>query len=1285
MEPVKLKLSGYDPALYDVMAGLPPVSVVETASLVASLMPVDGLFSAESIPWKAPDQWIALVAAAVNDSWGVHDLCTLTACRHPLHPGPCKGWKHTLHTVSPGAYHALEKARVEKLNSKRVAKIEALKAQGKPIPKGLLKPITYDPNALKAPPEPYGSAKPATTLKEHAPHLAKSGIHTLKVKAPPSNLPPAPSHKDGYSNAQDWAVHNAIYPSASTASKVKVWGEMNAKDWSSLSSADHKAISDQIASTWKTNPKDRHLIAAALAKAAEPGSKEHADLTAKAGNPYSDTMAQAADLHAFGNTKKATVKHDTTAQIAPKITKEEFDKLTPGEQATLKKHLQAQAEGQYGNFPSKKNEAKNALARIEGKEEDHGLTAPPPKDIGKSAELVGGEAHHASEKVSKDAGIKASHPPNPHPVGHSTAGTNGIEHHEPKAETKKESEKPKTSTTLLDVAKGKAHFTAYQQAVAQGDKETAAKELDAVAKLATNDAQKKFIQDLKDKLGNAKEGTELPGKVTLGEAIKSAKGAAAEPDKVTPKVDELNKLQKKQATNEKLSKVIHAIDSGKVGHWLPLVDGLSKDEFEKLDPIDQAYVKSALKDTAINGSNIPMQQAAMGAHEKLTGEKVAGGNKGGGLLEDLLTNGPAKLSTFSPAQNAAVDMATSKEWWAKKQLPAYEPLTKAEFQGLDKVHQDKILSDLVKGHGKFKDPAKVKATEELLTKLGHGDKIPGAPAAATKAAPPDASAVPTDAGTVSVPQNLTAADLDVIGSSHKTATQTLGMQALEYGTTSKYSKYEDLTKTDAYGKAVKQIEILSDLSSKLARALAVQKYAAEGKGHAQIVSNALSNYNDQHAHVQTLINLARAQAGLTKKKLPKLTDTAHQEKAAQLAFAKTLSSTGEHQFTGSAGYKSAKNFLHEKLPEKYATPHLSTDEKKAAKAAAKAAAPPKPTLANPKPATPAVDLGTSLADTGHIAPTTKEEILSTFKAQEKGKYLHDPTEDVYDNLVALAHVYGGKQGAPMSVSQVAKVIDEKHSANLGVANTGMLEAKLKDWLATPDGAAYAQAHATPNKDLVSNITGEIEPPKGIHLEPGEKVQKLPGPGPFDAAKPASDFKHMSNAQVRAEQDAYMAKTGTPWSAASKKALYKYTGSMYKIYNNYLRGKPVTINAKEKQEILHIQAGMRPLQSDVFLVRGTDFTNFPPGFQDKESVKQLIGKPGFEDKAFVSTATSGGFSGEVRMEIEAPKGTMGAFLDDISGHQGENEILLAAGTKFKVLSVSDSGYPTVVRVRVVGAK
>lgn len=101
----------------------------------------------------ATDDPMLLAAGAYSPglSWELqmeraHAGCHVSAfCRNPLHPGPCKGWKHHLGLVSPGALHALEKARYEKLEERRKSKVAALLAQGKRVPKSLQTPIVYDP------------------------------------------------------------------------------------------------------------------------------------------------------------------------------------------------------------------------------------------------------------------------------------------------------------------------------------------------------------------------------------------------------------------------------------------------------------------------------------------------------------------------------------------------------------------------------------------------------------------------------------------------------------------------------------------------------------------------------------------------------------------------------------------------------------------------------------------------------------------------------------------------------------------------------------------------------------------------------------------------------------------------------------------------------------------------------------------------------------------------------------------------------------------------------------
>lgn len=55
-----------------------------------------------------------------------HTLCDLlTFCRNPLHPGPCKGWKHSLRAVAPGLHETMEKDRLAKVDARRAERAAA--------------------------------------------------------------------------------------------------------------------------------------------------------------------------------------------------------------------------------------------------------------------------------------------------------------------------------------------------------------------------------------------------------------------------------------------------------------------------------------------------------------------------------------------------------------------------------------------------------------------------------------------------------------------------------------------------------------------------------------------------------------------------------------------------------------------------------------------------------------------------------------------------------------------------------------------------------------------------------------------------------------------------------------------------------------------------------------------------------------------------------------------------------------------------------------------------------
>jgi hypothetical protein len=125
----------------------------------------------------------------------------------------------------------------------------------------------------------------------------------------------------------------------------------------------------------------------------------------------------------------------------------------------------------------------------------------------------------------------------------------------------------------------------------------------------------------------------------------------------------------------------------------------------------------------------------------------------------------------------------------------------------------------------------------------------------------------------------------------------------------------------------------------------------------------------------------------------------------------------------------------------------------------------------------------------------------------------------------------------------------------------------------------------------------------------------------------------------------------------------------------------------QKQIIELQSAMLPLQQSARLVRGTGWDQLPEGFRNQTDVQKLIGKT-IQDPGFVSTSVAGSggnFTGTVKLRIEAPAGTPGIFVKKLSLHPGENEFLLAAGTKFRVLEVIKTGHETEIRLRVVTPK
>lgn len=194
----------------------------------------------------------ASIAAWANQDDDAHEPCSLTACRHPLHPGPCKGWKGTLHSVSPGTYKQIEQARVDKANARRVKRIADLRSQGQPIPRRLLEEIKPKAPpvhpAHNAQPVPLGQVNQKADLaggQAHAAGQAVSKAAGVTVKtAPPLPLGPKKQKPTVAGRGPAFVI---TQPKVTDQYKLDKAAKITPQEWAGLSDADKKTIRDELA------------------------------------------------------------------------------------------------------------------------------------------------------------------------------------------------------------------------------------------------------------------------------------------------------------------------------------------------------------------------------------------------------------------------------------------------------------------------------------------------------------------------------------------------------------------------------------------------------------------------------------------------------------------------------------------------------------------------------------------------------------------------------------------------------------------------------------------------------------------------------------------------------------------------------------------------------------------------------------------------------------------------------------------------------------------------------
>jgi hypothetical protein len=315
-------------------------------------------------------------------------------------------------------------------------------------------------------------------------------------------------------------------------------------------------------------------------------------------------------------------------------------------------------------------------------------------------------------------------------------------------------------------------------------------------------------------------------------------------------------------------------------------------------------------------------------------------------------------------------------------------------------------------------------------------------------------------------------------------------------------------------------------------------------------------------------------------------------------------------------------------------------------------------------------------DISGISDNLKKLYFDKFKTKGAQSYLSSGTESNYDGLAStLVEMQEFGHSSNLTMLQLIRSVDEYGAQKAGVDNGHLFEKKVVTWLTTPAGTAHIKANE-------EKLLKEAEKAK-LKAE-AEKAAKLleanQPPLPADSAL----FHPWSLEKAKSVSKTWLDEN--PWTIRQKTALKHYTGSSYSEMNGYLRGRTSSISDYSLEAIDGSRQGMRPTTEPILVQRGTgldQFSELGVSSGGGSFVWGLTGKT-FKDEGFLSTSAGGraAFGGEAKLEIECPIGTPMAYVAPISNYPSENEMLLQAGMKYKILNVRKEGSSYIIRMRVV---
>lgn len=326
-------------------------------------------------------------------------------------------------------------------------------------------------------------------------------------------------------------------------------------------------------------------------------------------------------------------------------------------------------------------------------------------------------------------------------------------------------------------------------------------------------------------------------------------------------------------------------------------------------------------------------------------------------------------------------------------------------------------------------------------------------------------------------------------------------------------------------------------------------------------------------------------------------------------------------------------------------------------------------------------------DISFVAAPAKDAIFKIFKDKSPGSYLAGSPDQIFKHLRdirAKLKQQGGVEVGHLSDLQLLRIIDEASAKKIGTPNTHKFESKITEWIKTPAGKQAAE-------DIVA---GKPLPTPFVPKKPGTTTEKPHFPKPeTPKLAPKVESYQVKSQKTREFVEIYDDETADmmhelqleqgQWTAAQKSSIKHYTGAGYGPINGCLRG-TVPCSPQTLEHIHNIQTAMRRSDRRFVLYRGTHAQEFP-GFTQHATFEDLKTLEGRTIRLDGFSSTSNGshpaFHGRVRIEFEIDAGVPLAWIKPVSAHKSENEVLLAAGLEGDIISVTQMGMNTKVRIRV----